>query len=216
MYRLLIFNTISIGKTTLLDALRNSEIVKNEFGGITQHTGAFTVSLDDKKQRLARKKSLVNSDDFSNLITFLDTPGHAAFSNMRERGTKITDFIILVIAAEDGLMPQTIESINFAKKHNVPIIVALNKIDKLDKLKDKEYNAVIDKISKNLFNEGVELESEGGDVQMVKLSALEKTGFDDLKEAILAQTEALELECIVDGGVESTIIESTVDQQKGN
>lgn len=207
-----VFQT-KIGKTTLLDSLRSSEIAKNEFGGITQHTGAFTVSLDHKKQ--FKKKSLVMSTNFTNLITFLDTPGHAAFSNMRERGTKITDFIILVVAAEDGIMPQTIESIEFAQKHDVPIIVALNKIDKLDKLSDKEYNSIIDKISRKLFDNGVELEKEGGDVQMVKISALEKIGFDDLKEAILAQTETLELHCVIDGGVEATIIESTVDKQKG-
>lgn len=155
------------------------------------------------------------SEDFSNLITFLDTPGHAAFSNMRERGTKITDFIILVVAAEDGIMPQTLESIEFAHKHRVPIIVALNKIDKLENLSEKEYNSIMDKIGRRLFDAGVELESEGGDVQLVKISALAKTGLDDLKEAILAQTETLEMSCLIDGGVEATIIESTVDQRKG-
>ena len=195
--------------------MRKSEIAKNEFGGITQHTGAFTVSLDDSKPKTSKKRSLVMSENFSNLITFLDTPGHAAFSNMRERGTKITDFIILVIATEDGVMPQTVESIQFAHKHNVPIIVALNKIDKFDDLNEKEYNSAMDKISRRLFELGVELECEGGDVQLVKMSALEKIGLDDLKEAILAQTETLELDCLVDGGVKGTVIESTVDPQKG-
>lgn len=203
------------GKTTLLDALRSSEIAKNEFGGITQHTGAFTVSLDHEKNLKAKKKSLVMSEDCSNLITFLDTPGHAAFSNMRERGTKVTDFIILVVAAEDGIMPQTVESIEFAHKHQVPIIVAVNKIDKLDNVSEKEYNATMEKISRRLFECGVELECEGGDVQLVKLSALQKTGLDELKEAILAQNETLEMNCLIDGGVEATIIESTVDQRKG-
>lgn len=155
------------------------------------------------------------SEDCSNLITFLDTPGHAAFSNMRERGTKITDFIILVVAAEDGIMPQTVESIEFAHKHQVPIIVALNKIDKLDNVSEKEYNSTMEKISRRLFECDVELESEGGDVQLVKMSALQKTGLDELKEAILAQNETLEMNCFIDGGVEATIIESTVDQRKG-
>lgn len=203
------------GKTTLLDSLRSSEIAKNEFGGITQHTGAFTVSLDHETQKKSKKKSLLMNEDCSNLITFLDTPGHAAFANMRERGTKITDFIILVVATDDGVKPQTIESIEFAKKHDVPLIVALNKVDKLEKMTTKEYNSVIDKISRALFQHGVELEQNGGDVQLVKISALEKIGLDDLKEAILAQTETLELECLQDGGVEATVIESTVDRQKG-
>ncbi|KAK4336733.1 hypothetical protein RND71_043634 [Anisodus tanguticus] len=134
---------------------------------------------------------------------------------MRERGAKITDFIILVIAAEDGLMPQTIESINFALKYNVPLIVALNKIDKLDNLKEKDVEAIIKKIENNLLENKVELESLGGDVQLIKISALEKIGLDDLKEAILAQAELLNLKSTLNKGVRGTIIESSLDKQKG-
>lgn len=195
-----IMGHVDHGKTTLLDSLRHSEIAKQEEGGITQHIGAFVVSLNDNKK----------SSKITDLVTFLDTPGHAAFSAMRERGSLITDIVVLVVAADDGVMEQTIESISFANASNVPIIVAINKIDKItDKKKDLEH------LKRGLIAQGIVLEEEGGDVQAIQMSALKGIGLNELKEAILALAETLELKAYVDGSVEAVVLESSVDPHRG-
>ena len=194
-----IMGHVDHGKTTLLDRLRKSELVKQEFGGITQHIGAFVVSLDNQN----RSKS-------KNLVTFLDTPGHKAFSAMRERGANITDIVVLVVAIDDGVMEQTIESISFANSSKVPIIVVINKIDKSSNFKkDLEY------LKNGLRAHGIVLEEDGGDIQSIKLSALKGTGLEELKEAILALAETLEIKSCVDGSVGAVVLESSVDPRKG-
>ena len=141
------------GKTSLLDAIRQTKVAEGEAGGITQHIGAYTVAVHGKQ------------------VTFLDTPGHEAFTAMRARGAKITDIVILVVAADDGVMPQTVEAINHAKAASVPLIVAINKIDKPGANSDRV---------KNAFSEhGLISESWGGDTIMVEVSAKEKTGLDN-------------------------------------
>ncbi|XP_054166451.1 translation initiation factor IF-2, mitochondrial-like [Oppia nitens] len=196
-----IMGHVDHGKTTLLDSLRHSEIVKQEFGGITQHIGAFVVSLDQQNNQKKISK---------NLVTFLDTPGHKAFSAMRERGANITDIVVLVVATDDGVMEQTIESIIFAKSSNVPIIVAINKVDKSVNLtKDINY------LKTGLRAQGIVLEDDGGDIQAIKISALKNIGIEDMKEAILALAETMELKAYFDGSVEAVVLESSVDAKKG-
>lgn len=190
-----IMGHVDHGKTTLLDNLRNSNIVKQEFGGITQHIGAFVVPF---------KKDLV---------TFLDTPGHAAFAAMRQRGANVTDIVVLVVACEDGVLDQTIESINYAKKSRVPIIVAVNKVDKFNDI--KKLNQNIDLLKKQLFVHDIVTEEDGGDVQMVKISALKGIGIEDLKEAILALAETLNLEADIDCPVKGHVIESQIHLHRG-
>ena len=178
------------GKTTLLDTLRKSSVVASEAGGITQHIGAFSVRLSTGQQ-----------------ITFFDTPGHAAFLAMRERGANVTDIVVLVVAADDGVMPQTLEAINHAKNANVPVIVAVNKCDREDA--DPVY------VKTNLLENQMELEEFGGDIQCVEVSGLTGQGLDKLEEAIVTLAEVLEVRAPKDGPVEGWIIESTVDPGRG-
>ena len=177
------------GKTKLLDAIRLSDVVSGEFGGITQHIGAYMVETP------------------TGSITFLDTPGHEAFTRMRARGAQITDIVVLVVAADDGVMPQTIEAINHAKDANVPIIVAVNKIDKPE--------ANPDKVKSQLSDLGLMPEDWGGQTMFVELSALKKTGIDKLIESILLQAEILDLKSNFQCGAEGKILESKVDHGRG-
>lgn len=185
-----IMGHVDHGKTTLLDSLRDSHIVESEFGGITQHIGAFNVTDKNRK------------------ITFLDTPGHAAFSMMRSRGAIVTDIVVLVIAAEDGVMAQTVESINHAKSTGCPIIVAINKIDKASEQQ-------INRVKQELLKYDLIGEEMGGDVQIVPISALHKTNLNLLKEVIWTQAEIMELKGDPKGLVEGYVIESTQDLHMG-
>ena len=178
------------GKTTLLDAIRESNNVSGEAGGITQHIGAYQTRVKDDKK-----------------ITFIDTPGHAAFTSMRARGAKVTDIVVLVVAADDGVMPQTIEAINHAKEAEAPIIVAINKIDK----PDADPNAT----RNSLLQHEIIVEEMGGDIQSVELSALTKKGIDDLIEAILLQADLLELKANPDRSAEGFVIEAKLDKNRG-
>ncbi|XP_011167444.1 translation initiation factor IF-2, mitochondrial isoform X2 [Solenopsis invicta] len=185
-----IMGHVDHGKTTLLDTLRNTSVVKMEFGGITQHIGAFNVTLETGET-----------------ITFLDTPGHAAFNIMRMRGAQVTDIIVLVVAADDGVMEQTIESIQMAKAANVPVIVAINKIDKPE--------ADIARTQKMLAQQGIQVEALGGDIQSVNVSALHGTNLNILIEAIALQAELVGLKGDPTGLVEAVVIECSTDRQRG-
>ena len=178
------------GKTSLLDALRSTDVVAGEAGGITQHIGAYQVQLQSGDK-----------------ITFLDTPGHAAFSAMRARGANVTDIVILVVAADDGVMPQTIEAIKHAKAAEVPIIVAVNKCDKPD--------AKPDNVLTELLQHDIQVEAMGGDVQAIKVSATERTGLDELTEAISLQAEILELKANPDRHADGIVVESQLDKGRG-
>jgi translation initiation factor IF-2 len=181
-----IMGHVDHGKTTLLDSLRGTNVVASEFGGITQHIGAFNCMLTSNEDKLPRS------------ITFLDTPGHAAFSEMRSRGAKLTDIVVLVIAAEDGVMAQTIESIEHAKATKCPIIVAINKIDKVSV-------AQIESVKRELLKYELICEEMGGNVQMVPISALKKTNLERLKEEIWTLAEVMELKGDPKGLVEGRI-----------
>lgn len=194
-----ILGHVDHGKTTLLDYLRNSQIVKQEFGGITQHIGAFVVPFKSKNT--------------TQVVTFLDTPGHAAFSAMRQRGASVTDIAILVVACDDGVLDQTIESINYIKNSQVPMIVAINKIDKFKDPSQIEKN--IEHIRKQLISHDVICEADGGDVQLVQISALRGIGIENLKESILILADIMDLTNEVDCPARGTIIESKVDPHKG-
>jgi translation initiation factor IF-2 len=177
------------GKTSLLDAIRNTSVTEREAGGITQHIGASQIEINGKK------------------ITLLDTPGHEAFTSMRARGAKVTDIAILVVAADDGVMPQTVEAINHAKAAGVPIIVAVNKIDRPA--------ANVDKVKQELADQGVISEEWGGDTIFVNVSAKQRTGIEELLEMILLVSEVQELKANPNRKAKGTIIEAKLDKSKG-
>jgi translation initiation factor IF-2 len=185
-----IMGHVDHGKTSLLDAIRGASVVAGEAGGITQHIGAYQVALPDKSK-----------------ITFLDTPGHEAFTEMRARGANVTDIVVLVVAADDGLKPQTIEAINHTKAAGVPMIVAINKIDKPD--------ATPQKVREELLQHEIIVEQMGGEVQDVEVSALKKTNLDGLLEAIALQAEILELKANPDRPAEATVVEAKLDKGRG-
>ncbi|MEZ5914470.1 MAG: translation initiation factor IF-2 [Parvularculaceae bacterium] len=186
-----IMGHVDHGKTSLLDALRQTNVVAGEAGGITQHIGAYQVTTKDGRK-----------------ISFLDTPGHAAFTQMRARGAKVTDIVILVVAADDSIMPQTVEAINHAKAAGVPIIVAINKIDKPA--------ANPQKVRTDLLQYELQVESMGGEVQDVEVSALKKTNLDGLLDAILLQAEILDLKANPDRIAEGSVVESRLDKGRGS
>ncbi|HOC31606.1 MAG: translation initiation factor IF-2 [Armatimonadetes bacterium] len=184
-----IMGHVDHGKTTLLDAIRETNVIGQEFGGITQHIGAYQVEWDGRK------------------ITFLDTPGHAAFTAMRARGAQVTDIVILVVAADDGIMPQTVEAINHAKAAGVPIIVAVNKIDVPD--------ANPDRVKTQLTEYEMLAEDYGGDTVMVNVSAKQRTNLDELLTAILVVAEDLDLKIDVGSETEGTVIEAKLVKGRG-
>ena len=186
-----IMGHVDHGKTSLLDAIRSADTVKGEAGGITQHIGAYQVRLANGER-----------------VTFLDTPGHAAFSSMRARGASITDVVVLVVAADDGVMPQTVEAINHAKAAGVPIIVAVNKIDKPEANPQKVLN--------ELLQYEVLTEAVGGDTLWVPVSAKERTNLDTLLETILLQSEVLDLKANPDRAAEGAVIEAKLDKGRGS
>jgi translation initiation factor IF-2 len=185
-----IMGHVDHGKTSLLDAIRGAKVVAGEAGGITQHIGAYQVAMKDKSK-----------------ITFLDTPGHEAFTEMRARGANVTDIVVLVVAADDGLKPQTIEAINHTKAAGVPMIVAINKIDKPD--------ANPQKVREELLQHEIIVEQMGGEVQDVEVSALKKTNLDGLLEAIALQAEILELKANPDRPAEGAVVEAKLDKGRG-
>ena len=184
-----IMGHVDHGKTTLLDTIRESNVISSEAGGITQHIGAYQVEKNGKK------------------ITFLDTPGHAAFTTMRARGAKATDITVLVVAADDGVMPQTIEAINHSKAADVPIVVAVNKMDKPE--------ANPDRVMQQLTEHGIIPEDWGGENIFVPVSALKGDGIDDLLEMILLQAEILELKANPDKRARGVVIEAELDKSRG-
>ncbi len=184
-----ILGHVDHGKTTLLDAIRESQVAESELGGITQKIGAYQVEVDGRK------------------ITFIDTPGHEAFTTMRARGAQVTDIAVLVVAADDGVMPQTIEAIQHAKAANVPIIVAINKVDKV--------GANPEKVKQQLSEHGLIPEEWGGETIFVNISALQRKGISDLLDLILLQADLLELEARHTGYATGAVIESRLDRGRG-
>ncbi|NLG58567.1 MAG: translation initiation factor IF-2 [Gammaproteobacteria bacterium] len=184
-----IMGHVDHGKTSLLDHIRSTRVATGEAGGITQHIGAYHVETD------------------KGVVSFLDTPGHAAFSSMRARGAKLTDIVVIVVAADDGVMPQTVEAIQHARGAEVPLIIAINKIDKS--------TADPSRIKNELLEHEVVAEEFGGDIQMVEISAKSGLGIDDLLEAILLQAELLELKAVAEGRAIGTVIESSLDKGRG-
>ena len=186
-----IMGHVDHGKTSLLDALRATDVAGGEAGGITQHIGAYQVEIESGDR-----------------ITFLDTPGHEAFTAMRSRGANATDIVVLVVAADDGIMPQTVEAIDHAKAAEVPIIVAINKIDRPD--------ANPDRVRNELLSHELVVESMGGDVLAVEVSAVEKTNLDKLQEAIVLQAEILEIKANPDRNAEGVVVEAKVETGRGS
>ncbi|MES2998070.1 MAG: translation initiation factor IF-2 [Pseudomonadota bacterium] len=184
-----IMGHVDHGKTSLLDYIRRTKVTQGEAGGITQHIGAYHVEIP------------------KGIITFLDTPGHSAFTAMRARGTRVTDIVVLVVAADDGVMPQTIEAIQHAKAANAPIVVAINKIDKPE--------ADIDRIKNELSKQGLIPEEWGGDTMLIPVSAKTGAGIDDLLASLLVQAEVLELKAPQDGPGQGIVIESRLDKGRG-
>src|SRR5499426_3425947 len=185
-----IMGHVDHGKTSLLDAIRETEVAAGEAGGITQHIGAYQVATPDGQH-----------------ITFIDTPGHEAFTAMRARGAKVTDIVVLVVAADDGVMPQTVEAINHAKAAHVPLIVAINKVDKP--------NADPNRVRTDLLQHEVIVESMSGETLEVPVSALQKTGLDKLLEAIQLQAELLDLRSNPDRSAEGVVIEAKLERGRG-
>ncbi len=185
-----IMGHVDHGKTSLLDALRSTDVAAREAGGITQHIGAYQVTLESGAK-----------------MTFIDTPGHEAFTAMRARGASVTDIVILVVAADDGVMPQTVEAIRHAKAANVPIIVAINKIDRPD--------ANPNRVRSELLQYDIAVEAMGGETQDVEVSALKRQGLDALQEAILLQAELLDLKANPNRSAEGAVIESSLDRGRG-
>ena len=177
------------GKTSLLDAIRHTNVTEQEFGGITQHIGAYTVEANGRK------------------ITFVDTPGHEAFTAMRARGAKVTDIVILVVAADEGVMPQTVEALNHARAAKVPIMVAINKIDRPE--------ANIDRVKQQLTEQGLIPEDYGGDTIVVPVSARTGEGIDKLLEMMLLQADVMELKANPDRPARGTVVESELDRGRG-
>ena len=177
------------GKTSLLDAIRQTNVTEREFGGITQHIGAYMVEIHDRK------------------ISFVDTPGHEAFTAMRARGAKVTDIVILVVAADEGVMPQTVEALNHAKAANVPIIVAINKIDRPE--------ANVDRVKQQLTEHGLIAEDYGGDVITVPVSARTREGIERLLEMILLQADVMDLKANPNRSARGAVIESQIDRGRG-
>ena len=182
------------GKTSLLDALRKTDVVAGEAGGITQHIGAYQVVLPEPLHGFDR-------------ITFIDTPGHAAFTEMRARGAQVTDIVILVVAADDGIKPQTVEAIHHAKAANVPMIVAINKIDLPA--------ANPDRVRQELLQHDIQVEEMGGEMLSVEISAKTRMGLDKLQEAILLQAEILDLKANPDRPAEGSVIEAKLEKGRG-
>ena len=182
-----IMGHVDHGKTTILDYLRKSSIAATEFGGITQHIGAFSVAMSSGKQ-----------------ITFLDTPGHAAFLSMRQRGANVTDIVILVVAADDSVKPQTLEAIKHAQNAKVPIIVAISKVDKED--------ANPEKVKQDLARHGIEIEDYGGDTQVIPVSGKTGQGMEDLEEAAVTLAELLDMRAETEGQAEGWVIEATTNK----
>ena len=185
-----IMGHVDHGKTSLLDALRETDVAKHEAGGITQHIGAYQVELKSGRH-----------------ITFLDTPGHEAFTAMRARGASVTDIVVLVVAADDGIQPQTIEAISHAKAANVPMIVAINKVDKPD--------ANVEKVKRDLLQHDVAVEGMGGDILAVEVSALKKTGLEKLEESIILQAELLDLKANANRTAQGVIVEAKLERGRG-
>jgi translation initiation factor IF-2 len=190
-----IMGHVDHGKTSLLDAIRKTKVAAGEAGGITQHIGAYHVDVKDKNTGLMRQ------------VVFLDTPGHEAFTKMRARGAKVTDIAILVVAADDGVMPQTVESINHAKAADVPLVVAINKIDKP--------GANADKVQQGLLQYNVQTEAYGGDVPAVAVSAKTKQGLDELLETLLLVADMKELTAVYDCPAAGSIVEARLDKGRG-
>ena len=184
-----IMGHVDHGKTSLLDAIRSTNVTAQEHGGITQHIGAYHVQVDGRS------------------VTFLDTPGHEAFTAMRARGAKVTDIVILVVAADDGVMPQTVEAINHARAAEVPIIVAVNKIDKPD--------ADLERVKRGLSEYGLVSEDWGGDTVFAPVSAKTQEGIPHLLEMLLLQADILELKANPDKLARGTIVEAKLDRGRG-